>query len=79
MSAALQPVLPGFPIPPLPALVECRAITRIALLQLKAAAVRCGSMEVAALATALEAADDGDLAEAAGSLAEAEMMRRFEV
>lgn len=78
MSAHLQPVLPGFPIPPLPALVECRALFRMALLQLKQASVRCGSMEIAAIAACLEAADDGDVIEAADALAEAEQMRRIE-
>ncbi len=76
MSAHLQPALPGFPVP-VPLAAECRAITRVALLQLKDAAVRAGSMEVAALAAALEAADDGDVTEAAEALAEAEQVRRM--
>jgi hypothetical protein len=77
MSMSQQPVLPGFPVPPLPLLEQCHSITRTAILQLKHAAVRCGSMEVAALASALEAADDGDVIEAADALDEAERMREI--
>lgn len=73
-----QPALPGFRAPPLAPLVrDERVIMRLAILQLKEAAVRCGSMEVAALATCMEAATDGDTDEAREALAEAETLREL--
>jgi hypothetical protein len=74
-----QPALPGFRAPPLaPPILTDRVIMRLAILQLKEAAARCRSMEVAALATALEAATDGYTDEAREALAGAELMRGVE-
>lgn len=73
-----QPVLPGFPVPPPSDAFTGRVLARLAILHLKDAAVRLKSMEVAALAACLEAASDGDLAEAREALDEAEEMKRIE-
>lgn len=73
-----QPALPGFPVPPPSPAFTLDALARVAILQLKDAAVRLKSYELAALATCLEAASDGDLAEAREALDEAEEMKRIE-
>lgn len=73
-----QPVLPGFPVPPPSPAFTGRVLSRLAILQLKEAAVRLKSMEIAALAACLEAASDGDLEEAREALDEAEEMKRIE-
>ncbi len=72
-----QPALPGFPVPPPSQAFTERVLARLAILQLKEAAVRLKSMEVAALAACLEAAADGDLTEAREALDEAETLRRL--
>lgn len=74
----LQPVLPGFPVPPPSPAFTSRVLARLAILQLKQAAVRLGSHEVAALAACLEAASDGDNDDAREALDEAEMMKVIE-
>ena len=72
-----QPALPGLPLPPPSAGFTSRVLMRLAILQLKQAAVRLKSMEVAALAACMEAASDGDNDEAREALDEAEMLARI--
>lgn len=75
MDGFIQPALPGIPVPSRG--FTARVLKQLALLQLKDAAVRLKSMEIAALAACIEAADDDDLAEAREALAEAEVMKEM--
>lgn len=78
MDGCYQPPLPGFRAPPLyPPVMTDRVVMRLAILALKQAAVRCSSMEVAALAACMEAVSDGDMDEAREALAEAETLGRM--
>ena len=56
--------------------LSSQTLIMMAVLQMREAAMRLKSMELAALATAIEAAIDGDQDEATDALAEAARYRR---